>query len=303
MTEIETAVSRFYDGEDHFGSAVHEARKSVKRLRSLVRLIRQEIGERAFNFENTVLRDTGRALSPIRSAAVIADKVGEIREVYGPLLAHGTFHELEHRLAVRRDDIEERAMADPELVPRVISNLERAHARYASWPTDPEARRVYGIGIRNTYESVRPGLAHTYGAGRGAMVAAYTAPGAARFHEWRKQAKYFRHQLEILSPLWPEVILGMAYTLERVGELLGEDHDLAEMLNLVADRPDLCPNPVERSLLAALAEQRRSDLQTACRILGRRVYAETPESLEVRFAAYWEAAEMAHDARLAVLAG
>jgi CHAD domain-containing protein len=303
MAEIESAVSRFYDGEDQFGLAVHEARKSIKKLRSLLRLVKGEIGERAFKYENTALRETGRVLSPIRSAAMVAAGVHDIRSAYSPLLKKGTFHELAHRLSVRRDDIEERAMSDPNLLPTVIANLERAHSRYASWPTDPEARSVYGIGIRNSYEAIRQGLSHTYAAGRREMVAAYTSPSPGRFHQWRKRAKYFRHQLEILTPLWPEVILGMAYTLERVGELLGEDHDLAEMLNLVADRPDLCPNPIERSLLNALAEQRRSDLETACRILGRKVYAETPESLDVRFAAYWDSAEMARRARFIPPAG
>jgi hypothetical protein len=99
--------------------------------------------------------------------------------------------------------------------------------------------------------------------------------------------------MEILTPMWPEVMIGMAITLDRIGELLGQDHDLSQLLEHVADRPDLCPNPLERSLLAALVEQRRSDLQTAARILGRRIYTETPAALDDRFRGYWEAMELA----------
>ena len=43
------------------------------------------------------------------------------------------------------------------------------------------------------------------------------------------------------DPLWPEVMIGMAMTLDRISELLGQDHDLAELLQALADRPDLCP--------------------------------------------------------------
>ena len=96
---------------------------------------------------------------------------------------------------------------------------------------------------------------------------------------WRKRVKYLMHQMEILTPLWPEVILGMVITLDRMAELLGEDHDLAELLENIARRPELCPNPLERSMVRALAEQRRSDVETAVRILGRKVYAERPDSL------------------------
>ena len=80
--------------------------------------------------------------------------------------------------------------------------------------------------------------------------------------------------MEILTPLWPEVIVGMAVTLDRISELLGQDHDLAELLQALADRPDLCPNPLGTVAHDRSAEQRRADLQTASRILGRRIYAE-----------------------------
>ena len=298
LNEIEIAVSGFYEGEESFRLAVHEARKSIKRIRALLRLVRSEIGEKAFRYENSALRDTGRLLSSVRSAAVTADGIEDIARVYGSLLAQGTFGELTERLVIRRDQTEERVMEDPELIPKVVANLERAHGRYSSWPTDPEARPVYGVGIRNTYQAVGPGLRLTYRRGRREMVAAYRSPVPATFHSWRKRTKYFRHQLEILTPLWPEVVLGMALTLERIGDLLGEDHDLAEILSLVSERPDLCPNPVERSLLNALVSQRRSDLQTACRVLGKRIYAESPDSLSNRFAAYWESADLARSITL-----
>jgi hypothetical protein len=219
--------------------------------------------------------------------------VDVIRDMYGTFLAADTFGELADLLTIRRDRIEQRAMEDPELIPRVVTNLERAHARYASWPTNPEAREVYGIGIRDTFEAVGPGMRATYRQGRGEMVAASQAPTPVNIHSWRKRVKYLRYQLELLSSLWPEVLLGMALTLQRIGEFLGEDHDLADLLHLVTDRSDLCPNPVERSLLRALAGQRQSDLETASRILGRRIYTETPTSLNNRFEAFWESTRLA----------
>jgi hypothetical protein len=105
--------------------------------------------------------------------------------------------------------------------------------------------------------------------------------------------------MEILTPLWPEVMIGMTLTLDRIAEILGQDRDLAELLETLADRPDICPSPLERSLMSALAEQRRSDLQTAARILGRRIYAEKPEGFTARLSSYWESMEMARTTTLA----
>ena len=124
-------------------------------------------------------------------------------------------------------------------------------------------------------------------------MTAYRRSTPEDFHKWRKRAKYLRHQMEFLAPLWPEVIAGVAVTLDRLGEILGEDHDLAELVSLLYERPDLCPNPRERSLFAALAQQRRSELHVAAEILGRRVYAEKPGSLQARFGEYWDSRQLA----------
>ncbi len=294
MEQLELAAGGYFDGEAGFGLAVHESRKAIKRTRSLLRLVRGELSDRIYDYEDRSLRDTGRMISEIRSAAALVDAASLIRDLYGDLLAEDTFVEMIARLSRRRDIIELRALEDPNLVGRVVRNLERAYNRYASWPTDEDAREVYGMGIRDGFEAIEPGLKATYKVGRVEMFQAYEEPAPHRFHQWRKRAKYLRHQMEFLAPLWPEVVVGTAMTLDRLGLILGEDHDLAELAGLLRKRPDLCPNPRERSLFAALATQRRSELQTAAEILGKRVYAEKPGSLTHRFGEYWDSRRLAN---------
>jgi CHAD domain-containing protein len=298
IDEVDHAISGFYDGEAAFRHAVHEARKSIKRVRALLRLIRFEVGEKVYQFENTWMRDTARLISDVRDASVMVHAMEDVSGIYAPLLAEGTFDETLENLIRWRDRVEQRAMEDPAIVPRVVANLERARARYASWPDDPTARSAYGMGIRNDFRAIGPGLRATHARGRSEMVTAYKAPSPEHFHLWRKRVKYLKHQLEILTPMWPEVMIGMAITLDRIGELLGQDHDLVGLLRRLADRPDLCSNPMERSLINALAEQRRSDLQTASRILGRRIYTESPAALHDRFEACWESMDVGRSVRL-----
>lgn len=300
---MELAITGFYDGEEAFGAAVHTARKATKKVRGLLRLVRSEVGEKVYRFENAALRDTARLISPIRSAAVMVQAIEVIEEAYRPLLAEDAFAETRARLEVNRSRVEARAMEDPILLPRVVVDLERAHSRYSAWPTDPHARAAYRSGIRDSFQAVGPGLVATYRRGRWEMVAAYRDPSPANFHRWRKRAKYLMHQFEILTPLWPEVVIGMVITLDRISGLLGEDHDLADLLVSIAERPDLCPDPVERSLIRALGEQRRSEIEVACRILGRRLYADRPSALKGRFRAYWETMEQARALALSLNGG
>jgi CHAD domain-containing protein len=299
LESIDEAIGVFYDGEDVFREAVHTARKATKRVRALLRLVRSEVGDKVYRFENASMRDTSRLLSEVRTSAVLVNGAQDIRDIYAPILAPDTFEEPLERLTSRRDRLEQRAMEDPDVVPRVVSNLERARQRYDSWPADAEARRVYGVGIRHDYRAVGPGLKATHARGRVEMVAAYRERTPESFHRWRKRAKYLKHQMEILTPLWPEVMIGMTLTLDRIAEILGQDRDLAELLETLANRPDICPSPLERSLMSALAEQRRSDLQTAARILGRRIYAEKPDAFSSRLGSYWESMELARTTTLA----
>ena len=121
------------------------------------------------------------------------------------------------------------------------------------------------------------------------MRRALAEPTSEHFHLWRKRVKYLRHQMEILEPLWPEVVGAYARSLGHLGDILGEEHDVSLLLELIGGSPELCPDPMERSLLAALARQRRSDLRLASATLGARAYAEPAPRLVRRFAAYWEA--------------
>ena len=47
--------------------AVHETRKAIKRLRAIVRLLRDELGEETCAREQATLRDAGRPASPARA--------------------------------------------------------------------------------------------------------------------------------------------------------------------------------------------------------------------------------------------
>ncbi len=69
--------------------AVHEARKDMKKLRALLRLVRGELGDRVYAFENTCFRDTARELSGVRDADVMLVTLGDLEERYGELPGAG----------------------------------------------------------------------------------------------------------------------------------------------------------------------------------------------------------------------
>src|SRR5919108_247446 len=72
--------------------AVHEARKNMKKLRALLRLTRNELGDEVYRRENECFRDAGRRLSGVRDADVMLETLdgldGDFRDLRRLLKEH-----------------------------------------------------------------------------------------------------------------------------------------------------------------------------------------------------------------------
>lgn len=260
--------------------AVHEARKSMKRLRAMLRLVRDEIGDDVYRRENATLRDTARIIAPVRDGQVAVSVVRDLAARFDGQLAPRALSGLDQALSARREETVAR-LASSGSLRTVAFALRSGEGRYRAWPAETS--------VRHRFASVGTGIHRTYARGRSEMSTAISVPTAHNFHLWRKRVKYLRHQYEFLTPIWPEMMAVHVEELERLGDLLGEEHDLADLLRLLADQPWLCPNPAERALITALAQHRRAELRSGAIALGRRLYAERPSRVVDRLGSWWEA--------------
>ncbi|HJQ95507.1 MAG TPA: CHAD domain-containing protein [Acidimicrobiia bacterium] len=288
LEQFETSLDTISSGGD-LNVAIHELRKSNKRVRALLRMVRPVIGDKVYRAENDVLARASRLVSPVRDGKVLIDAVTRLRSRFGHLLASGVFGGIEERLRTRHERMINRVVDNPEVLGEVTAIIYRARSRYSAWPTDPSDPRYGGRMLPDSFRSIGGGVGQTYERGRKSMSLAYRDGTPARFHDWRKQVKYLRHQMEILGPVWPEVIGGLAASLEQLGDVLGDDHDQSELIRLTAALPELAPDPDERNLLVALSNQRRRELEGAARVMGGRVYAEGAPQFTGRLKAYWAA--------------
>ena len=70
---------------------VHQCRKTFKRLRALLRLIRFNIEKKAYKRENVFYRDLGRKLSGMRDAQVMLETLDSLRPALGESLSEQAF--------------------------------------------------------------------------------------------------------------------------------------------------------------------------------------------------------------------
>jgi CHAD domain-containing protein len=278
--QLEGAIARLEHADRDPVEAIHDARKHVKKLRALLRLVRPALGGAAYRGENAALRDVGRGLSAARDADVLAATVEALAARFAGRLPAATFDGVRGALAVaggagERDDgaAAERAVA--------IAALRAALARVEDWPLG-----------RVTWGTAVDGAARAYRRGRDAAAVAWHDPTIEHLHDWRKRVKDLWYHERLLAPLWPAVVGAHGEEAHALSELLGDEHDLAMLCErLEHGALDLPPDAAaDVPALLELVDERRGELRRAAQRLGRRLYAESPKAFARRLARYVETA-------------
>jgi CHAD domain-containing protein len=259
--------------EDPVG-AVHEARKNVKKSRSLLRLVRPGLDKSTYRRENRTLRDAARSVANVRDADVMVETVDALRERFAGRLPARAFQKLRARLAAEAES--SRSGADGSLGAALTETLKEVGSRVDDWPLD-----------RAGWPDARKGIARAYRRGRKAFGKADAEPSTENLHEWRKRVKDLWYHERLLKGAWPAVLGAQAAAAHELSDLLGDEHDLAVLAERLRDDP---PTEDAEEFLE-LIEQRRGELLAQARALGRRVYAEKPKPFARRLKRYLRSAE------------
>jgi CHAD domain-containing protein len=257
---------------------VHDARKNFKRLRAALRLIRGEIGEKAYQQENVQFRDAARLIASARDSWVMVEALDKLVAEYQEYLAPNAFAGVRQTLVTQYELVKEQALEGEDTIPAVVETLQAARTRLKKLPIQHENFTVF-----------REGLQKIYAQGQKAMQLAYTHPSPEMFHEWRKRVKYLWYPIEILTLLRPNVLANLAEELHTLSEYLGDDHDLAVLRRTVLDAPDGFSDEKELRLFITLIDQKRLSLQAVAQPLGERLYFDPPKIFTERIHQYWRA--------------
>jgi CHAD domain-containing protein len=252
------------NGDDR-AHLVHEARKTIKRMRAMARLLRRETGEPEFQRINSSLREAGKRLSGARDAEVRIATFADLRARHPDELAGRQVDALHSRLE------QDRAVAhepDPELeVLADVAEMRRDLLRWNLLEHDPDALLA---GLRSIYRDGRD---------RYKRVKRSRARDPQRMHDWRKRVKSLYYALDMLGGKQANAAAKLTRRADRLGEALGEEHDLWMLACVLEDERQLDDDT--RRLLLELIEQRREQLRKRALRLGARLYARKP----ARFAA------------------
>ena len=271
--ELDDAIAGLRTGDDR-DSAIHEARKSLKKARSALRLARTDLPASTRRTENAAMRDASRRLSGARDAQVMLDTLEGLTHAI-PAPPADEVRSLGRELADRRADLASQLEGDTGLLEDVAGELEAIRARVASWELGDQG-----------WGGIAEGAEIIHDRGRAAMKQALRGDADDDWHEWRKRVKDLWYAGRIIAPITGPQIEGLVEEADELSDLLGDHNDLAVLLEAAGDRPGL------RAAIVA----RRDGLRRLAATLGRRLFGERPKAFARRLEALLAAHEDAHAA-------
>jgi CHAD domain-containing protein len=257
---------------------IHDARKRFKKVRALLRLVRDDLGEKVYQRENTFFRDAARPLTEVRDARVLIESLDKLTDHFAEQVSMDAFAAVRKGLQAHRREVRQRVLQDEDSVTTVTATVDAARDRIRDW-------KMNGKG----WSALQSGLKQVYKQGRRAFAAAVDDPTVETLHEWRKQAKYLWHLLQVLEAAWPAILAELANQTHELTQMLGDDHDLAVLREQVTADPDKFVGDSTLETLLALIDRRRDELQQAALPLGRRLYSDRPSAFTDRIQSYWSA--------------
>jgi CHAD domain-containing protein len=248
---------------------IHRLRTDCKKLRALLRLVRDGMPER-YGIENVMFRDTARLLAGLRDAGVVLRTHDALMESFGAAVRIPAAPSVRERLRARVGEADA-----PDALERVGARVSEAARRLRDARRRVEQWRIAGSDQRLL---LYRGMKRTYKRARRARAAALDSADPRRFHEWRKRVKYHWYQLRLVSALADGAFAERTRRMGHIAQRLGEAHDLAVYAQHLHELGGRSPGADFEALLA-LAAYRRAKLERAALERSAVLFEDKPKGL------------------------
>ena len=256
--------------------AIHSTRKTMKRIRALLRMVREGAGYSLYLRENRFYRDISRHLSRARDLYVLQETLHSVTSKKKQLMSAA--EELKSRITLAMEE-EMEALSAPggafQIIPPAL---------------DAAVKRLDAtLQLSDDFSAIERGMRRTYRKGRRLFSALKKDPHMAHTHEFRKSCRYLQFQMELIVPLYPALLRGYAASIDKLTEKLGKIRDLQRLQLYVRETGvEASPDVIDGTFMKAVQTLSRKTHQEIYR-LPPLIYAEKPVRFTDRIHCYWQA--------------
>lgn len=265
--EIGKALGHLETARDKPEQGLHKCRKRLKSVRALLRLVRS--GDESFcQTENECYKQVSALLAGPREATALIETIDRLASAFPEQTAGGGLDAVRERLVLRQHELHAGPGLDAAINAAVAAcreGLERIDR--LSLPDQPEqAADILAEGARATLRRAKK-----------ALDKAGTRGAADDFHDLRKAAKTHSMHLSLLGRLWPTPIKTRRKAVDKLGELLGELHDVFVMRALLAADGEPLGPAEDTKLLRKLLKRSEKSLGKACLADAADLFGDSPK--------------------------
>jgi CHAD domain-containing protein len=245
---------------DRSDEAIHEARKSLKKVRAVLRLVGDDLHASG---SPKHLRRANRLISPLRDADALIETAQSLGRRGRALDA------LDARLTAQKA--------------RLTASAKRKHTREDTARALARVRRDTRDWRwkRTDFSVLADATTRSYKRARKSMLDAREHREGERFHEWRKTVKTLWYALRLLEgrglPLGRHVA-----DFKRLQTWLGDDHNLVVLGQQLQKTTSPTLSASDRAHLFTLIERRLHTLRRQALTLGARLFADSPKEFARR---------------------
>ncbi len=261
-------------------TAIHETRKSIKRARALLRLVKEGLPKSGFRRANVCFRDLNRLLAQSRDLDVMHQTLTQLEETCG-LAGTTTAARVRDAISKAQEVAAKQAPIPP--IKRALVALEESRELVSELD-------VSGVSL----EVLLKGLGRSMADFTKHHAKLSPDADAEVYHEWRKTVQFHRRHILLLSAAWPDSLQPRVAVSKQLSECLGFDHDLAVFMEFVSSPRGRPATKRDVTKLAALASSQQVELRRQARALGALLSAEAPSAFRSRVEAYWQVQQGFH---------
>jgi CHAD domain-containing protein len=270
--EFEKASQKIAHGAPR-AEAIHEARKSIKKIRAVLRLLQKNLGEN-YRVENRRLRAQAHQLSWLRDVDAMAETMASMRSHYARVVTRSSFAAVCRGLAARKRQTVAR-LNPGRLLARAARELRRS-----AETTVPRIRAVANL------DAVRAGMRRGYRRARKALARVDADPCDARFHAWRRRVKDHWYHVRLFGGFNASA-RGRARRLKRLETWLGDDHNLVLLRTTILSAPARFGTDRSTALVLGCDARYQTTLRRRALKLGHRLFARTPQAFQRSVDRWW----------------
>ena len=277
LESVDKSIFNLSKGNGSFNEDVHDTRKNFKKIRTVLRLVRSNLGSEQFKSENFFYRDAGRKLSDLRDSKVLIN-------TFEKLLKNSELETNDYDFSVFRNFLLEKHKSisiakhkKSALINSISTDLILERSRVFDWTFTGD-----------DFIIIKKDLKRIYRQGQRMMYVVFNESIKENVHEWRKRAKDLWHSIRILNNIWPEIMNPLASLLEKLSNSLGDANDLFLLKEKIISNGSKLKDNTHTKDLINFIDKRIIDSLRDARYIGRKIYSENSKYFVGRMQNYFE---------------